>query len=261
MRKSGLVLAIVVAYVGPARADGELSDRLRAIVGVPGGLTADDVARAAAASSPLVAERRAQLEESAARLERAKVALAPTLVLNGRYARLSPIDQPTLGTLITAPGAKPGPLPPETPLVAVPLSFPVYLDQTSAQAALSLPLSDYIFRLSFGHRAAERDARAAALAVEAARRRVAAEARAAYWQWVRARLDAVVAEEAVRTAAAHVADVGRFVNAGSASRADLVRAQSERARTEELHHRAEAALAVAEAPLRIHLVTPGSRCE
>src|SRR5438128_2498434 len=72
-----------------AAESGALADRLRPIVGVPGGLTADGVARAAASSSPLVAERRAQLEEAAGRLERAKVALAPTLALNGRYTRLS----------------------------------------------------------------------------------------------------------------------------------------------------------------------------
>jgi outer membrane protein TolC len=246
-----IVLVGVVA-ARPARADG-LADRLRPLLGVPGGLTADGVARVAASSSPLVAERRAQLEESAARLERAKVGLAPTLILNGRYTRLSPIDQPTLGTIIAAPGAAPGPLPSGTPLVAVPLAFPVYLDQTSAQAALSVPLSDYVFRLSFGHLAAERDARAAALAVDSARRRIAAEARAAYWQWARARLDAVVAEEAVKTAAAHVADAARFVDAGSASRADLLRAQSERARAEELRQRAVAAVALAEAHLRVYL--------
>ena len=50
-----------------------------------------------------------------------------------------------LGVPVAAPTAPLGPLPAGTPLVNVPWRIPVFLDQTTLQATLALPLSDYPF--------------------------------------------------------------------------------------------------------------------
>jgi outer membrane protein TolC len=218
----------------------------------PGGLTADVVARRAAAGSH---EARARAEESAAAragVAQARASFVPRLSAVARYTRLSSIEQPALGTLVGVAGdVTPGPIPAGTPLVAFPLTFPVILDQYTTQATLQVPLSDYLYRLPRLHEAAAGNARSTALLERATRLRVGTDGRMAYYAWARARLQADVARQALAQAEGHLHDVGAAHTSGAASKADVLRVQSQVATAEVMLARARAATEVTARRLRV----------
>ena len=210
--------------------------------GVAGGLTADQVAAAAVASSPELAARRADVRAAAAGVRQALDAYIPQVKLTARYTRLSGIDAPSLGNLVEA--------------AALRNLFPVLLDQTTFDAQIDVPVSDYVLRLAHAAAAARHSEHAAHLLEDAEHRRIAADARLAYYTWARARLEAVVAADAVRQADLHLADVQHRLDADRANRADVMRVESQRAAAEQLRVRADNLAEVAEADLRIRLGAP-----
>jgi len=218
---------------------------------VAGGLTADEVARRAREVSP---ELRARAEERAAADEavaQARDAFIPHLTGTARYTRVSNLTLPSLGNLVIAPpDAQPGAPADPARLVVYPLRFPVILDQYLGQATLQVPLSDYFLRLPQAHAAATANARASALTEEAARLRVASDARASYYAWVRARLATGIARQGLDQAHAHLGDVNQAAGAGAASRADVLRVESQVAAAELLLARAQSLAAVTEQQLR-----------
>lgn len=204
-------------------------------LGVAGGLRAADVARAVIDTSH---DRRARLAElSAARIEidRATFGYVPRVGISLGYTRLSEIDQPALG-VIAAPAdqSSRGPLAPGAQLIALPLQFPVILDQTQVRAQVVIPLTDYFLRVMPAHDAAERGATAAEAMVEVTEHRLGLEAETLYWSWARASLGIVVAEHALAAAEAHREDAARLVQAGIALDADLARAEAQVAAMQEL---------------------------
>jgi outer membrane protein len=246
------VLAADRAFAGPAADDtGTLDSKLGRVLGAPGGLTSDVVAARAEATSFDIKSKQAELEAAAAGVDQALVAYFPKLSGVARYTRLSPIDQPSLGTLVAAPNAMPGPIPAGTALVGVPLSFPVILNQYLVQATLNVPLSDYIIRIPQSYAAASKNAKAAALAEKATRFKVSADAKATYYAWVRAKLQRVVAAQAVLQAKAHVVDVQNAFDAGTVSRADVLRFESQLAQSQLFLERAESFESIAETQIRV----------
>jgi outer membrane protein TolC len=217
---------------------------------VTGGLTADEVAQRAAITSHEVAARGEERAAATSAVDQASAAFVPRLSGVARYTRLSSIDQPPLGTLLAAPEGTPNPVPAGTPLFAVPLAFPVIVDQYTAQGTLQLPLSDYFLRLPKLREAASKNARAAALMEQATRLRVATDARLAYYSWARARLQADVAERAVAQARAHLKDAEAANASGVSSKADVLRVASQVAAAELLSARAASAVAISERRLR-----------
>src|SRR5205823_1116348 len=143
-----------------------LEARLGALVGRPGGLTAEQVAERARKTSFDVKARREEVAAAAAGVDQALVAYFPRLALSARYTRLSPVPSPILGNLVISPVAT-GALAPGSPLVSVPFSFPAILNQTILEATLSIPISDYILRLTQNHAGADRSRRGADLTVRA----------------------------------------------------------------------------------------------
>src|SRR5437667_4194872 len=127
-----LVLGLLPAVARAQATDG-LEARLGELVARPGGLTADEVARRAEATSFDVRANLHQIEAAAAGVDQALVGYFPRLYLGLRYTRLSPIGNQSLGNLVVAPDAGAGPIPMGSPLVNVPLSFPVLLNQTILQ--------------------------------------------------------------------------------------------------------------------------------
>ena len=128
--------------------------------------------------------------------------------------------------------------------------FPVIDDQYATQATLSLPVSDYLYRLPKLHAAAKGNARSAALLEQATRVRVATDARVAYYAWARARMQADVAARNLVQAQGHLKDVTAASASGAASKADVLRVESQvataelllaRARSGSDRHRAAAA--------------------
>jgi outer membrane protein TolC len=213
-------------------------------------LTADEVARRAAATSHELRARADERLAAEAAVEQALSAYLPRLSGVARYTRLSQVKTTPLGNLVVAPDAQPGSNPDPNRLVAMPLAFPVLANQYLAQATLQIPLSDYLLRIPQTHAAASGNARASQLAEQAARLRVATEARVAYYAWLRAGLQVGIAEQAVAAAREHLSDVQRLADAQAASRADVLRVESQVASAELLLARARNLAAVTETQLR-----------
>lgn len=219
-------------------------------------ITADEVARRVVATSPDLEVKRAELLAASAQVDQALVAFAPRVGLVARYTRLSDIDAPLLGILPVAPGLGEGPIPAGTPLVNVATTFPVILNQGTFAATLAVPLSDYVLRLAQAKGAADGNERAAKIAEEAAKLRVKSEAKLVYYGLVRAKLAIPVAEQAVAAANAHKGDVTHAFEAGQASRADVLRVESQLADADQLLLRTKNLADVYDAQLSVLLHEP-----
>lgn len=221
-----------------------LQSSLRKLLARPGGLTSREVGRRAAATSYDVKAKQKQLGVAAADVDKALVGFFPRLTLTARYMRLSPITQPSFGPsqghLVGTPAGE-GPLPPGAPLFGVPasaFSFPVILNQYTLQANLTVPLSDYLLRISQGYASAAHSKRAAELEARAARLQAALEGKLTYYAWVRARLQEAVAAQALQQARAHVRVARVAFSADRVPKADVLAAESQLARAELLLARA-----------------------
>jgi outer membrane protein len=234
----------------PAAPTASLDQLLDAELGAAGGLTADQVAERAAETSPNVAGRGAELSAAEAALDRASLAYLPTTTLSGRYSRLSDTENGSLGNLVAAPGAAPGPLATGTPLVNVPLSIDSPLNQYVLQASVSVPLSDYLLRLRSSRESAAHGVTSATGNLDASRRKARADARLFYYDWVRARLSAVVAQQALTQAHAHLTDAETAFRLGTVSNADVLRVTSQVAESELLVTTSQHASALSEERLR-----------
>jgi outer membrane protein len=247
-------LLIVALGAASARAEEvterRLEQRIGAAVARPGGLTSEEVARRAVRTSADLSARRAEVDAASAAVAQSAVGFAPRLVLTLGYARLSAIDAPLLGYAVVAPDLPPGPVPSGSRLLSVPLTFPIRLNSTAAQAMLTLPLSDYLLRLSQSYTSARRSKRAADLQTQAQQLKVHAEARIAYYGWGRASLAVIVAEASLAQARGHLNDVRSSFGQGIASKADVLRVESQVASAEGLVERARNLRVVAEEQLR-----------
>jgi outer membrane protein TolC len=222
------------AAVDQAPRSDTFDERVAAILGQPGGLTSDQVAREAIVTSFDVQARHQDAVAAAAALDEAFMNYFPRVSGVARYARLSDIPSANLGSLLVYTGTQPlGPAAPSGQNVAshdlrqVPLAFTFPSDDIRFGASLSIPLSDYLLRLSQTYNARQHNRRAADLNEEAARLRAGFQARIAYYNWVRARLAMVVTEQAVQQAREHLADTQHMFAAGSVSQADVLRVQSQ----------------------------------
>jgi outer membrane protein TolC len=219
-----------VASVEPASAP-SLEDHLS----VAGGLRVADVVQAIVASSHDRAARVAEVTAARAEIDRAILGFVPRLTLAASYTRLSPIEAPSLGVLAApADQTQSGLLTPGSPLVAVPFSFPVILDQTQLRAQLAIPVTDYFLRVIPAREAAEHASTAAEAMVVVSEQRLALESETLYWSWVRAELGIVVAQQALALAEAHRDDAQRLVVAGLGIASDVARAEAQVAAMQEL---------------------------
>jgi outer membrane protein TolC len=224
--------APAIQTAAPAQASNLSFDRLIGEeLGRPNGLTADQAAQRSKASSPTLAKQREELRAAAADVDRALAAYWPRLTVEARYTRVSSVEG-SAGNLVAAPGSGPGPIPAGAQLVNVPLEFPTIENQYALEANLVVPVSDYFLKVAPSHRAAKLGAAASAQNLETERLDADAEARFAYYDWVRAKLGAIVAEQALAQTRAHLADLAALVEVGTASRADQLRVESQTAHAE-----------------------------
>jgi outer membrane protein TolC len=247
------------ASAAPQPREGEdtLDSKLGRVLGASGGLTSSAVAARAESTSFDVKARQAELEAAAAGVDQALVAYFPRLSGTARYTRLSSIEATSLGNLVVSPTQ--GPITgvsPTQPLFAAPGTFPIILNQRLLQATLSVPISDYVLRIPQGYAAATKNAKAAEFSEKATRLKVAADAKAAYYTWVRARLQRVVAEQSVAQAKAHLVDVNNAFNAGTVSRADVLRTESQVASSQLFLERALSFESTTEAQVRVAMHDP-----
>lgn len=212
--------------------DASFADLIAREVGASGGLTADEVARRTTKTSPTVRARNEELIAAAADVDRATAAYIPQVTLSGTYMRLSDTGGGSAGNIVAAPGASAGPIPPGTPLVNFPLEFETPLNQYSFEAELIVPVSDYFLRVRHLREGAKFGEVAAAEQVRAEKLKTAADARLAYYDWIRARLNVIVAEQSLAQAQAHLTDAKAGFSAGTLSQSDVLRVESEVARSE-----------------------------
>jgi outer membrane protein TolC len=231
-----LVLASAAASVasaapdGAAPAAGSFDDEIAHLVGVGGGLTADQAASRAAKVAPGVRRAMADTAGAAAQTRAVEQARIPRVDLTAKYTRLSGITAPML-----APG----------------FTLPVYLNTYGLDATVAVPVSDYFLRIPLAIDASQAGERAQAIAEEAAAVSAAQDARIAYYEWTRARLQVVVATRLVAQVKGTVAQVAALVESQRASRADLLRLQAQQAQVELVLIQAQQGAAIREDQLRI----------
>lgn len=220
--------------------------------------------------------RRAQLDAASARVDQALVTFFPRLSVTGQYTRLSAVNAGNLGGgaivgtsapgLLTVGPCKVNPAanclndPSGNPAAGAQFSFPLPpLNATAFTASLAVPISDYLLRISQGYAAAKHNERGRRLDVEAETLQAAADARVAYFNWVRSRGQIVVSQQSVDQARAHVTDANRSFAVGLVSRADVLRFEAQVAAAQQLLAEAQSLSAVAEEQLRIIIGLPTER--
>jgi outer membrane protein len=210
-----------------------------------GGLTSEQAAQRAQTTSYDAAQRRQELAAAEARLYQALVAYYPRLALTASYTRLSPITQP----VINFGGASGGGMPAMG--TATEIQFPVYLDVYTLQAGLTIPLSDYILRLSQGYAAASRSRKASVIDEQASRLNAAFDGRNAYYSWVRARAQLFITHRSLDQTSLHLEDARHAFDVGTSSKADVLQVEAQVAASELVVEQAKNAASLAEAQLRI----------
>jgi outer membrane protein TolC len=201
-----------------------------------GGLTADQVAARAQETSFDAAARREAIASAEAKLEQAKIAYVPRLTVTGRYTRLSPLTQTFGGFTIQT-----------------------VEDQFVLQAGLTIPISDYVLRLSQNYASASRNKRAALLDEQAARLKAAVDGRDAYYSWLRAKAQVIVSERALEQAKGHLEDAHHSFDVGTASKADVLRVESQLATAELVLERAKNLATLTEDQMRTAMHDPSNR--
>ncbi len=181
-----------------------------------GGLTADQAAQRAAKVSPTVRRSAAEIEVAIAQAQAAELSRVPQVGASLGYTRLSPIDVPVFGD--PAMGG---------------FSFPVFYNQYVASARATINLSDYVLRYPKLIDAAKLAAEVARVAGHSSAVNAGQEARLAYYEWVRAKLQNLIAKRQLEQVRTTLRQVRALAEAQRLSRADLMRVESNEAVAEQ----------------------------
>ncbi|NVB38547.1 TolC family protein [Pseudenhygromyxa sp. WMMC2535] len=217
---------------------------------VPGGLTADEVARRTVEQSPNLVAKQAEVDVAKAQLDQTLYQFIPHIEGTASYTRLSQayldfgLDElsDTEGYIVGALNEGPLSLGPCTegspfqcvidsggiPVGAAPFEFDFEisnppLNAFSLQATLGVPISDYIARLPTAKKGGEAQIRAAEYAAEAETLTIQKDARLAYYDWVRAIASTVALQESLERTQARLEDAEASFEAGLMSKADVMR--------------------------------------
>jgi len=177
-----------------------------ALKAVPGGLVADQIATAAMRTSHEARSKDADVVAAEAAARQAWLNYFPRFSTAATYTRLSPITLPPIGSLPDG----------------TPITLPVFLNNASFVGTLAVPLTDLLLRIPQAHASAKTAANAARYTAEATRLQIGTEARVTYYNWVRTRLQTLVATLALEQAKAHLAVV-----VAHESPADIARVESQ----------------------------------
>lgn len=197
----------------------------------PGGLTADVAAARASKASPTARRKVAEVEAAIAQAKAAELARVPQIGAKLAYTRLSPLDPLSFGP--TAPA----------------FEFPV--NSYQAQAQVIVPLSDYVLRypkLIDAAKAATEAARTSKLSAEV---NAGQEARLAYYEWIRARLQVLIAKRQLAQVQSVLTQVRALADVQRLSKADLMRVESNEAQAEQVVAQLQNLEALREEQLRL----------
>ncbi len=231
------------------------------------GLTADQVAARALQKSARIEAKRRSLEAAEASVRQSRAQFVPDLTLQAKYTRLSKVDPPNLGFggegggLVVSQDGTTRQVAPNEPLFVTPIpsfTFPVLVNNYSLEARLTVPLSDYVLRMSHTVDASKRSRRAAELDEQATRLAVARDARVAYYQWVGAQGRAYVALQGVEQTRGHLTDARNAFQAGLMSKADVLGAESALKSAELFAERSKNAVNIAAEQLRTLMQDPST---
>jgi outer membrane protein TolC len=223
-----------------------------------GGLTAEEAAKRAAATSRVAKVDEAKLAAAAAQVDAAWDAYLPRLSFTARYTRLSPIEPPNLGGfLLVAPVNQSNPtvtrpITPGEPLVAAPLSFsfPIYFNQYTLQASLLIPLSDYVFRVYQQNQAVSKNEKAVKMDAEVNRQQNSSDARVGFYNWLRAKGSVVIARAAVKQQELHLKDLQEQFKVNAVTKADVGRIEASLAAAQLAETRSSNLVIITETNLR-----------
>jgi outer membrane protein TolC len=207
-----------------------------ALLGQAGGLTADSAAERAAKTSPEVRRKLAEVAAATAQTKQVELVRVPQLTASARYTRLSDIDPPMLGGGFT---------------------IPVFLNSYTIGAQVAVPVSDYLFTFPSLTAAARAGTDAARAAERATQVDVAADARVAYYEWVRAKLQVLVGQRLLAQIDASLTQVRALAEVQRLSRADLMRVEAQRAQAELTVAQLENVAILREQTLRIAIGASG----
>ncbi|HET9619988.1 MAG TPA: TolC family protein [Kofleriaceae bacterium] len=181
-----------------------------------GGLTSDQAAARAAGASPTVRRKVAELDAAVAQADAAALARVPQVSLKASYTRLSPIDP----LIISIPGV------PAIPIVT-------FNNAWLGEAQLVVPLSDYLLRFPKLVESADLAARASRLDKRANEISAGSDARTAYYEWVRAKLQLLIAQRQLVQVKKTLDQERALAEVQRVSKADLMRVESQEAEAEQ----------------------------
>lgn len=240
--------------------------------GSANGLTAEQVAQRAAQTSYQAKAAEHNAASAQARADAQWVNYVPRLGLTARYTRLSDFTPPALGgstdpnapvrnfvaTDLPANTTGASTTIPDANTYVIPQSaltsgfrIPLVLDQWLTQASITIPISDYFLRIGKGYTAATKSAEAAQHDIVAARAKSFSDGKIAYYQWLRARGGVGVTEQSLAVARAHLKDAENQFTVGNASKADVLRAQTQVAANELAVERAKSNVQITERSVRV----------
>jgi outer membrane protein TolC len=234
------VLVLVPVLAAPeARADTPRATDLAAFqqdldkVFSSDGLTADEAARRAAKAAPVMARKRATVEAASAEVSRSKLTLVPVLAGKATYTRLSPLDPVVL------------------PLGGQMFVIPFLENSYSVGAQVAVNVSDYLSRDASVIDGASQALAAAKLDKQAASAVVGQQAREIYYEWLRAKLQVLVAKRQLAQVESTLAQVKTLVDVQRASTADKLRVESLRAQAQQAIDKLSSAGELREEQLRL----------
>lgn len=195
-----------------------------------GGLTAEQAAARAAKVSPTAKRRVAEVEVAIAQAQAAELARVPRVGATATYTRLSPVDI-NFGMGIP------------------PIELPV--NSYATQAQVIVPLSDYVLRFPKLVDAAKAATDVAKTSKASAEVNAGQEARLAYYEWIRARLQVLIARRQLAQVQTVLRQVRALADAQRVNKADLMRVESNEAQAEQVVAQLQNLEALREEQLRI----------
>jgi len=217
------------------------ADDIEGLTVQPGGLTVEGATQRALAVSSSMGEKLAELEAANARITQTTVQFVPKLGVRASAMVLSPVSNAfgsgallgarnagqvrvgncadgTAGCVVDSMG---------NPVGAAAMDIQQLSHSYTLSASLTVPLSDYLLRLSDAADGAESSRKAARYALAAAERSVIVDTRVLYYNWLRAHAQVFLANKAVERTRARLADARAAADVGRLANAEAAAAQAE----------------------------------
>jgi len=201
-----------------------------------GGLTSAQAASRAGAASPAVRRKVAEIEAAVTQVDAAELTRVPIVSGKLSYTRLSDVP----------------------PLQFLGMSFAPVLNSYLGEAQLVVPLSDYVLRYPKLIDAAKLGADVAQLGKRSTEVGAGQDARLAYYEWVRAKLQVLIARRQLLQVQRTLGQVRALAEVQRLSKADLLRVESQEAQAEQVLDQLENLALLREEQLRLLIGAPAT---